>query len=829
MIPNWAAHLVVALGGAVALVHQTLWTRRLVDVLGAGGDTFARVVGAFFVGLSLGGAFAAWRPANPRHAWRRVAAAELAVGLLALPVLGSVFLADSFRDSLPLERHPTLAALLFVTPPAIAMGLVLPAALTALGPASGGISLYVANTAGGVFGVLATVTLLVPRLGLFASGLVGVGANLLLAGAAFVFSRSRSRSKEARTPRPRMPDIHAIRSSTARVLAFGSGFLTLALEVLLQHQTAQVTINAGHSGALVLAFVIAGLALAGAAASRIRFGSADGVRGLVAWAFLATALIAASEPFVFLAARPGLRFFAYGHPPSAYLLRVAALSSLVLLPVFVAGGLVFPLLLRQAAGRREPGREVALLLALNGLGGWIGAETAQGWLLPALGIWTSCCAVAAVALAGWMVVRGRSLLRSPVSSTLLMAGLAAVPAAALASRRLPQLTPEPGISVAEVRTSREGVVAAVHGGPGDWRIVYNNTYTLGGSRAQGNQERQALLPILLHGSARRVGILGFATGSTTAGATLDPAVEGIEAFELSESVIGLAGRHFAGFHRDVFHHPRVRIRHQDARIAALENPGRYDVVVGDLFLPWRTGEGRLFTREHFQAVRRSLRQGGVFCQWLPMFQLTRPQFEAILRTFRTEFPEVFLVRGDFYLDQPILGLVGGRTVGSLDWTAIAEACRRVRDAGGSRDALLRQPEGVAMTVLGPAPVPPGGPLNTLDGAWLEWDAGRNVMGLRQPWFVGIPLAEYVRDTARNGARWIPEDLRSAQDAGQFFLTLEVAARMGLPAKANLEAQIPTRMPTALLDDFQNDWRLWPSRVKPFTTPSAPAPRGASTP
>ena len=818
MIPNWAAHLVVALSGAVALVHQTLWTRRLVDVLGAGGDTFARVVGAFFVGLSLGGALAAWRPATPRHAWRRVAAAELAVGLLALPVLGSVFLADSFRESFPLEQHPTLAALLFVAPPAIAMGLVLPAALTALGPSSGGISLYVANTAGGVLGVLATVALLLPRLGLFASGLVGIGANLLLAGAAFVFPRSRTRSKEARTPSPRMPDVHAIRSSTVRLLAFGSGFLTLALEVLLHHQTAQVTINAGHSGALVLAFVIAALAGAAAAAGRIRLGSPDSARNLVSWAFLATALIAASEPFVFLAARPGLRFFAYGHPPLAYLLRVAALSSLVIAPVFVAVGLVFPLLLRQAAGRREAGRDVALLLALNGLGGWIGAETAQRALLPALGLWTSCCAVAAVAFAGWIVVRSHSLLRSPVSLTLLLAGLAVVPAAALAARRLPQLSPEPGVSVAEVRTSREGVVAAVHAGPGDWRMVHNNTYTLGGSRAQGNQERQALLPILLHGSARRVGILGFATGSTTAGATLDPAVEGIEAFELGESVIELARRHFAGFHRDVFHHPRVRIRHQDARIAMLGNPGRYDVVVGDLFLPWRTGEGRLFTREHFQAVRRSLRPGGVFCQWLPMFQLTRPQFEAILRTFRAEFPDVFLVRGDFYSEQPILGLVGGRAAGSLDWTAIAEACRRVRNAGGSRDALLRQPEGVAMTVLGPAPVPPEGPLNTLDGAWLEWDAGRNVMGLRQPWFVGIPLAEYVRDTARNGARWIPEELKPAQDAGQFFLTLEVAARMGLPAKANLEAQIPNRMPTALLDDFQVDWRLWPSRVKPFTAP-----------
>ena len=45
------------LSGAAALSHQLLWTRRLVDVLGAGQGTFARVVGVFFAALALG---AAW-------------------------------------------------------------------------------------------------------------------------------------------------------------------------------------------------------------------------------------------------------------------------------------------------------------------------------------------------------------------------------------------------------------------------------------------------------------------------------------------------------------------------------------------------------------------------------------------------------------------------------------------------------------------------------------------------------------------------------------------------------------------------------------------------
>ncbi|HMO65916.1 MAG TPA: hypothetical protein PKE47_11970, partial [Verrucomicrobiota bacterium] len=46
--------LLVFASGAAALAHQLLWTRRLVDVLGADAGTFAKVIGAFFAGLALG-------------------------------------------------------------------------------------------------------------------------------------------------------------------------------------------------------------------------------------------------------------------------------------------------------------------------------------------------------------------------------------------------------------------------------------------------------------------------------------------------------------------------------------------------------------------------------------------------------------------------------------------------------------------------------------------------------------------------------------------------------------------------------------------------------
>lgn len=122
-----------------------------------------------------------------------------------------------------------------------------------------------------------------------------------------------------------------------------------------------------------------------------------------------------------------------------------------------------------------------------------------------------------------------------------------------------------------------------------------------------------------------------------------------------------------------------------------------------------------------------------------------------------------------------------------------------------------------MTIIGPLPAPGPGPINTLNNAWLEWSAAWNILGGREPWFVGVPWAEYLRGIHRSGQAWLPPSLLAAHDAGQFFLTLEVATRLALPAQGNLLEQAFDRTPAALRGDSQADWRQWPMRVKPDWT------------
>ncbi|MBL9139857.1 MAG: hypothetical protein JNK85_28560 [Verrucomicrobiales bacterium] len=840
---NWAK-VILLVSGMVSVGHQLLWTRRLVDLLGASPETFAKVVGVFFLGLSAGSAWSAFRPSGGARAWVRVAMAEAVVGVGAL---GPLLAVDGFQEVggasawLVTGVGRWVLPLALIAPPAVAMGLVFPAVWRAMGrgmeravgngqesgdDGAQGVRLYAWNTLGGLAAIGGVFFYALPYLGMVGTGLGLSAANLGLAWVAWTMGRRREieRRQEGWETRNAGSMGEALGEPQGTVvsrfgnrwvfgrregLALMSGYAVLAMEVIVQHQFAQVAINSHFAAAGVLAFVFAGLVVGAFAATVIRV--RPGLLGIAACSCFA-------QPWLFAWCQPGLRIISYELPPPVYFLHLGILGLLAAVPMFAVAGMIFPDLLRERRTKEGPGSKAALL-AINGLGGWLGAEMAQGVLMPRFGLWSS------MSMLGLAYVAMYLAWERPVAGgwrrglSVLLLGVAGMVGVRL-SAQLPQVAAAAGETVVEVATGREGVVATVTGGTNDWRILFNNTYTLGGSLAQANQERQALLPLLLQGfgTGKRVALLGLATGSTTGGAALAPWLERIEAFELSPLVARMAERHFAPWNRGISTNARVRVVIEDARLGMQGDPGRWDVVVGDLFLPWRTGEGRLYTVEHFAEVRRSLKDDGLFCQWLPLFQLTQTQFEVILRTFRQVFGDGFAVRGDFYAEQPIVGLCAfgdGRGMERLDWTRIDEACRAVRGrAGGTTDPLLRHSEGIAMCLLGPLPEVSGGRVNTLGNAWIEWDAGRNIVGLRHPWFIGVPWGEWAREVHRRGVGFLPPDLVAAHDAGQFFLTLEIAVVAKSSMAANLSAQVEDRLPRRLRSDPDAAWLNWPGRCKP---------------
>ena len=74
------------LSGCAALGHQLLWTRRLIDLLGASAESNVRVFGCFFLGLGLGSAVANYLVSRITRPWRLLARLEVGIVLFCLPL-----------------------------------------------------------------------------------------------------------------------------------------------------------------------------------------------------------------------------------------------------------------------------------------------------------------------------------------------------------------------------------------------------------------------------------------------------------------------------------------------------------------------------------------------------------------------------------------------------------------------------------------------------------------------------------------------------------------------------------------------------------------------
>ena len=75
---------VLMASGMAALGHEVLWTRRMIDLLGASTETSARVFECFFFGLCSGAAIVSLKLARIRRHWRFLGWVELGVAIFKI-------------------------------------------------------------------------------------------------------------------------------------------------------------------------------------------------------------------------------------------------------------------------------------------------------------------------------------------------------------------------------------------------------------------------------------------------------------------------------------------------------------------------------------------------------------------------------------------------------------------------------------------------------------------------------------------------------------------------------------------------------------------------
>jgi spermidine synthase len=302
----------------------------------------------------------------------------------------------------------------------------------------------------------------------------------------------------------------------------------------------------------------------------------------------------------------------------------------------------------------------------------------------------------------------------------------------------------PGGALLAAREGPMVTASVVDDASGARYLEVNGRFRMGGTSSIRSDYRQAMLPLLLHPAPHRALFLGVGTGATLVGGSQMPGVS-VHGVELSREVVDL----LPWFASPAAAGPAPGITVADARHYVAADTDRYDVIVADLFHPALDGSGALYTIEHFEAVKRRLAPGGVFCQWLPLYQLDLPSLRAIIRGFLEIYPEGSAWLNHYSVRTPMLALIGPRDGGDLDLDALAARLRDPQIRPVVRPLGFEGPIDLLGQYLGGpralAAFAGEGPRNTDDYPYVTFDARRNVRALTAPpWSLLLAMTRAMR-------------------------------------------------------------------------------------
>lgn len=642
---TWFLALLFLLSGTAALLAELSWSRQVGGILGHTANVNALVLMAYFTGLA-GGQWLGRRigKRQPLHAY---ALAELltSIGTACVPL----WLRIAEELSPP---WATVVCFVSLVPPTLTLGMTFPLIIThcTRTPATRErrtLQYYTLNTLGGVVGVVLTVSVCLPFVGVRGSNHLAAG----IAAACGVFAWCLA-------PRSSSSTVSALIGPSPvawRWLAVAtfSGGLTLALQVLYTRLFALVLHNSTYTFAALLAVILGALALGSWLTSKVLRHTTPW--RLVMWVSACTPVALAVSVLLF-AWLTRFEYLTTRDSFAPYMLHVFGLVTVVVLPPIALQGMLFPAAL---AADGHSGTAAARLAFVNLAAGAFGAFAAGFLLLPHGGLWISFSVV--VLFSGLPALRHRLARRQFQGATGL---LVAVVVMALVVVRGPETmlvnatTNEVVLAQWDSAYGRIDVVQDQDSG--SLRLRQNLHYRHGSTLNAAREYRQGRMPLLLHPSPTEVAFIGLGTGITAAPLVRDRRVEQAVIVELIPEVIQ-AARYFRVANLGVCDDPKTTLVRDDARHYFRTTPKQFDVVVADLFVPWETRSGYLYTVDFYKNVRQRLKQGGLFCQWLALYQLGSVEFEMIADSFASVFPNVTLWWGQLDGRYPILALCGSDT------------------------------------------------------------------------------------------------------------------------------------------------------------------------
>jgi predicted methyltransferase len=311
-------------------------------------------------------------------------------------------------------------------------------------------------------------------------------------------------------------------------------------------------------------------------------------------------------------------------------------------------------LLRGGRGERAIGQ----VYAANTLGAIAGVLIAVHLLVPGAGLKLALVAGAAadILLGTWLLRYSQAASRRIHALAAVVLGMLAATATARAAILEPerlssgvfrygQALPDFGrvffyrdgktASVA-VRSQQDGIVTIITNGKPDAGIRLDPK--LPPTPDEYTMSLVAALPLLIKPDAKTFANIGWGSGLTAEVVLSHGGPRAIDSIEIEPAMVAGA-RAFSPRVTRPYRDERSNVYLEDAKSYFARHRKRYDVIMAEPSNPWVNGVAGLFTTEFYRDTKRYLAPGGLFVQWLQVYEFNDRLLGSILAALGENFAD----------------------------------------------------------------------------------------------------------------------------------------------------------------------------------------------
>mgnify|MGYP005839578215 CR=1 FL=1 len=672
--------------GFTGLGYEVLWGRWLHSIFGASAWAVSTILAAFMAGLALGSYLGGHlRTTSKLNPFLIYGLLELGIGIYAI-LLPHILNFSEFiigKYAFNLIIHYTLynvirfiLCLLIILIPTTFMGATLPLlteyiSRKASEPIKWSGYLYGVNTLGAFIGCFSSGFFLIPNLSLAITNYVFITINLIVGLTATTFTLFYEKKNElielSTSHSTKLEDKNAKKDIIYICIIFIfliNGIFNINYEVLWTKALNLIIGTTTYAFTVMLSIFLSGIAIGSIIISKQidkiknKWGAIFFIQFLISFWVIASPILINKMPFIYLK-----MLILFGKTWLSSLIIKIFLCSILMFPLTLLMGAIFPLGFHIAFKDRETLKEkVADLYCINTAGGIVGSFLAGFILIPLIGIELSLKTTALMHIITIAIALILASVRHKVlafKKTYISVGAIIMIIIALVAHwdikilasgvyfqpenfidEKGKISLKEKMNLVHIPFHYEGVAGIVDvlETPAEYRALAINAKPVATSNFYDYRVQRLLgiLPLLLHPNPENILVIGLGTGMTSGTGAIDPKSKEILIIEINKGVIK-ASNLFTLWNLNVLKQANVKSMIEDAMHYIKFTTKKYDIITSDPIHPFVAGSGNLYSSEHYNESIKKLKEGGIFCQWVPLYQLNEIDVKTILKTFHNSF------------------------------------------------------------------------------------------------------------------------------------------------------------------------------------------------